>query len=52
MMSVHNMDPDEFLEFVHDVDLSSLTPQPKLRNNLKLLKGRNLYSPMGHVSMQ
>ena len=22
MMAVHNMDPDEFLEFVHDVDLS------------------------------
>ena len=40
MMAVHNMDPDEFLEFVHDVDLSFLSPQPELRNNLKLLKGR------------
>jgi len=40
LMDVYNMDPEEFLEFVHDVNLSFLIPQPKLRENIQLLKGR------------
>ena len=31
LMAVHGMDPAEFLDYVHDVDLSMLAPDPKLR---------------------
>ncbi len=40
MMAVHGMDPTEFLDYVHDVDLSMLRPDPELRNQIKALPGR------------
>jgi len=40
LMAVHGMDPAEFLEFVHDVDLSMLTPNPDLRAAIEGLEGR------------
>ena len=40
MMAVHGMDPAEFLDYVHDVDLHMLEPDPLLRENIKALPGR------------
>ena len=40
LMAVHSMDPAEFLDFVHDVDLSMLKPDPKLRTLIQALPGR------------
>lgn len=40
MMAVHGMDPAEFLDYVHDVDLHMLEPDPKLRKYIEALPGR------------
>lgn len=40
LMAVHGMDPAEFLDYVHDVDLHMLEPDPKLRNLIQALPGR------------
>lgn len=40
LMAVHGMDPAEFLDYVHDVDLEMLRPDPKLREGIKRLPGR------------
>lgn len=40
LMAVHGMDPAEFLDYVHDVDLNFLKPDPKLRTAIKALPGR------------
>ena len=40
LMAVHGMDPSEFLDFVHDVDLSMLKPNPDLRAAIDNLEGR------------
>lgn len=40
LMAVHGMDPAEFLDYVHDVDLSMLTPNPQLRQKIQALPGR------------
>ncbi len=42
LMAVHDMDPAEFLDDVHDVDLSDLKPDPRLRDLIKSLPGRKL----------
>lgn len=40
LMAVHGMDPAEFLDFVHDVDLKMLEPCAKMRAAIKALPGR------------
>jgi len=40
LMAVHGMDPAEFLDYVHDVDLTALQPDPSLRTAIKALPGR------------
>jgi len=40
MMAVHNMDPAPFLDYVHDVDLKYLDPNPALRKQIKALSGK------------
>ena len=40
MMAVHGMDPAEFLDYVHDVELHMLDPDPKLRKYIGALPGR------------
>ncbi len=40
MMAVHDMDPAPFLDYVHDVDLAFLEPNPDLRKNIKALPGQ------------
>lgn len=40
LMAVHNMDPAEFLDYVHDVDLTALEPDPSLRAAIENLPGK------------
>ncbi len=40
LMAVNGMDPAAFLEDVHDVDLSMLSPDPLLRAHIQALPGR------------
>lgn len=52
LMDIHGMDPAEFLDYVHDVDLSVLSPQPALRAAIKALPGRKLIftnGSRGHI---
>lgn len=42
LMDVHGMDPADFLDYVHDVDLGVLKPNPKLRSAIAALPGRKL----------
>jgi len=52
LMAVHGLDPAEFLDFVHDVDLSLLTPEPELRTIIKSLPGRKFVftnGSRGHI---
>lgn len=52
LIDIHGMDPAEFLDYVHDVDLSVLKPQPRLRAAIKALPGRKLIftnGSRGHI---
>jgi len=40
LMRVNGVDPEEFLAFVHAVDLSVLTPEPAMRDGVARLPGR------------
>jgi len=40
MMAVHGMDPAAFLDYVHDVDLKFLKPNPSLRDAIAALPGK------------
>jgi putative hydrolase of the HAD superfamily len=40
MIAVHGMDPAPFLDYVHDVDLAFLKPNPELRQNIAALPGK------------
>jgi putative hydrolase of the HAD superfamily len=40
LMNRHNMVPDAFLEFVHDIDVSVLSPAPELAKAIDALPGK------------
>lgn len=42
LMREHDVDPHGYLDFVHDVDLSLLSPAPLLRAHIEALPGRKL----------
>jgi putative hydrolase of the HAD superfamily len=42
LMTEHGLDPDDFLEFVHEIDHSPLTPDPALGAAIEALPGRKL----------
>ncbi len=42
LMQVHKMEPAEFLDYVHDIDLSAVPAAPELRNEIERLPGRRL----------
>jgi len=42
LMHYHAIDPREFLDFVHDVDMSVLAESPRLAERIKALPGRRL----------
>jgi putative hydrolase of the HAD superfamily len=40
LMEQHNIDPNEFLEYVHDIDHSPIKPNPRLTSAIGRLPGR------------
>jgi len=40
LMNVHGLEPGPFLDFVHDLDVSILTPDPSLKQAIAALPGR------------
>ena len=50
MIKNHEIDAEEFLEFVHDVDLEFLKKDPKLQNELTNLKGKKFIFTNGSRS--
>lgn len=50
MMAVHGMDPAPFLDYVHDVDLAFLKPNPLLRQNIDALPGQKYIFTNGSKS--
>ncbi len=42
LMTVHNVDPHEFMAYVHDIDLSPIAPDPALTGALDRLPGRKV----------
>lgn len=40
LMTVHDVDPDAFLNYVHDIDYSGILPDPALGEEIKALPGR------------
>ena len=42
LMQVHNMDPRDFLDFVHDIDLAPVPVMPELAMAIDALPGRKL----------
>lgn len=42
LMSEAEIDPDHFLDYVHDVDMSALVPNPALRAVIERLPGRKI----------
>lgn len=42
LMAVHKLDPAEFLDYVHDIDLSVVREAPELRQAIAALPGRRL----------
>src|SRR5262249_3783006 len=47
LMRVHNIDPHEFLAFVHEVDLACVPPDPGLVSALGRLAGRKIVHTSG-----
>ncbi len=50
LMIHHNIDPDAFLEFVHDIDHTVLAPDPDLGTVIDHLPGRKLVYTNGSLS--
>ena len=47
----HNIPPEEFLEFVHDIDLSFMKEDKIMRNELEKLNMDKLYLQMEALHM-
>lgn len=50
LMDNHGIAPEAFLEFVHDIDVTPVPPNPKLAGILERLPGRKLVFTNGSVS--
>lgn len=50
LMNEHGMAPDGFLDFVHDIDLSPVSPDPLLDDALARLPGRKIVFTNGPAS--
>ena len=42
LMAQHTIDPHEFLDFVHDISMDRITPNPALKAHIDALPGRKL----------
>jgi putative hydrolase of the HAD superfamily len=49
LMTVHGMEPKAFLDFVHDIDLAPVRPDPQLARAMERLPGRVLVFTNGTV---
>ena len=49
LMIEHGINPNHFLEYVHDIDLSPVNPNPELAKALARLKGRKIVFTNGSV---
>lgn len=49
LIKVHNVDPEDFLNFVHDIDLSPLEENPLLANKLGTLLGKKVVFTNGDL---
>lgn len=49
MMIHHGMDPADFLDYVHDIDVTPVPPSPVLAASLRALPGRKLVFTNGSV---
>ncbi len=47
LMAVHKMDPKDFLDYVHDIDLAPVAEHPELRAVIARLPGRKLIFTAG-----
>ncbi len=50
LMTEHNVDPDHFLHFVHDIDLTPIKPNPALAAALSRLPGKKYIFTNGSVT--
>ena len=50
MMRHHQMDPEPYLAYVHDIDHSPITPSPQLAQALSALPGRRLVFTNGSLN--
>lgn len=50
LMIEHGINPDGFLEFVHDIDHSKVEPNPRLANAIEQLPGRKFIMTNGTVA--
>lgn len=50
LMRSHAVNPADFLDYVHDIDLSGLTPDPGLADQLAALPGRRIIYTNGSVN--
>lgn len=50
LMAEHQVDPDVFLDFAHDIDLTWLEPDPALGDAIAALPGRKLILTNGSVA--
>ena len=50
LMTMHDADPHEFLEFVHDIDLSPVEPNPRMDAALAKLPGRKIIFTNGSTA--
>jgi putative hydrolase of the HAD superfamily len=49
LMREHGMQPDVFLDYVHDLDYTPVTPAPRLRAALEALPGRKIVFTNGSI---
>lgn len=49
LMKLHSVDPEDYLAYVHDIDLSVLTPEPALQTAIARLPGRKFVFTNGCV---
>ena len=52
LMALHDMRPEAFLDFVHDVDLGVVTPDPLLDQALSSIPGRKVILPTDPPTMR
>lgn len=50
LMKEHGMQPDDFLAYVHDIDVSMVDPAPELGKAIDRLKGRKVILTNGSLS--